>query len=109
MVSVVKASRLLTLASLRAGRSGLEVLAGLAPDLLLIEGGWLADYVRRRSALLPAEVTLMAQQWLLRPRSLFDVVSVHPGVGLELRDVLTGDVSQVRERSASQRLRPATW
>jgi hypothetical protein len=54
---------------------------------------------------LPDDARLLAQQWLLVERSVHEVEHLERGRGLTLRDVRTGDIHQVRERSASTQLR----
>lgn len=96
---------LMTYAMAVGGTTSLETVGPLVPDLLLFEGGALADYLDRRAELVPADEAMLAQQWLLRPRSLYEVEAVAAGQGLTLRDVMTGDRAQVVERSASTQLR----
>lgn len=73
-------------------------------DAVLFEGGAFEDFVEKRGFLLPEDEQLLAAQWLLVERSVFDVEQVRPGEGLTLRDVRTGDVHEVRERAASRQL-----
>ncbi len=91
--------------AISGGRAPEAVLIDAVPDLLLFEGGGLADYLDRRSALIPADEALLAQQWLLRPRSLFEVQDVRPGIGVTLRDVMTGDRVDVTEEAAATHLK----
>lgn len=86
------------------GRAQFDHLAQLVPDLILFEGGGLADYLQRREALIPADEALLAEQWLLEPRSLFEVEGVEAGSRIDLRDVLTGDRVSVQESTASSQL-----
>jgi hypothetical protein len=79
---------------------------GHVVDVTLFEGGALDDFVRDRGALLPADELLLAEQWLLTERSVFEVTAVSPGASLTVRDVRTGDVTTVPERTASRELRP---
>jgi hypothetical protein len=78
---------------------------GLIIDVTLFEGGAFDDFVERRGTLLPADELLLAQQWQLTVRSVFDVTAVSPGSSLTLRDVRTGDVIEVSERTASREVR----
>ncbi|MDA0252437.1 MAG: SEC-C domain-containing protein [Actinobacteria bacterium] len=71
-------------------------------DVVLFEGGAFEEFLRLRGHLLPDDERLLAEQWLLTDRSLHEVLEVHPGAGMTMRDVRTGDVHQVRERSASR-------
>ena len=77
----------------------------LVADALLFEGGAFADFVATRGALLPDDERLLAEQWLLADRSVYDIEHVQRGAGLTVRDVRTGDRHQVRERRASRALR----
>ncbi|MFP5283682.1 MAG: SEC-C domain-containing protein [Actinomycetes bacterium] len=79
---------------------------GLVLDAALFEGGALADFVETRGTLLPDDELLLAQQWMLTERSVFEVTAVTPGALVTLRDVRTGDVTEVRERTASRQLKP---
>jgi hypothetical protein len=78
---------------------------GLVLDVTLFEGGALADFVETRGTLLPEDEVLLAQQWLLIERSVFEVTAVEPGVSVSLRDIRTGDSAQVQEQTASRELR----
>jgi tetratricopeptide (TPR) repeat protein len=87
------------------GSDCIETVASLVPDVLLFEGGALADYLGRRRDLIPDDEAMLAQQWLLRPRSLFEVEAVTAGQGMSLRDLMTGDRVDVVERTASTQLK----
>jgi hypothetical protein len=75
-------------------------------DAVLFEGGAFADFLEVRGWLLPDDERLLAEQWLLAERSVFEVEQVQPGHGLTVRDVRTGDTHEVRERTASRQLKP---
>jgi hypothetical protein len=77
----------------------------LVADAVLFEGGVFAEFLDTRGELLPDDERLLAQQWLLVERSVHEVEQVEHGRGLTLRDVRTGDIHQVHERSASTQLR----
>lgn len=77
----------------------------LVTDAVLFEGGVFAEFLDTRGVLLPDDERLLAQQWLLVERSVHEVEHLERGRGLTLRDVRTGDIHQVRERSASTQLR----
>ena len=56
--------------------------------------------------LLPDDERLLAAQWLLVDRSVFDVTAVRRDQGFTVRDLRTGDTYQVRDRTASRNLEP---
>jgi tetratricopeptide (TPR) repeat protein len=76
----------------------------MVADALLFEGGVFDEFLTTRGVLLPDDERLLAQQWLLTDRSVHEVTAIHPGESLTLRDLRTGDVQQVRERTAGQYL-----
>lgn len=78
----------------------------LVVDAVLFEGGAFAEFLAMRGSLLPDDERLLAEQWLLVERSVFEVEQVHPGRGVTVRDVHTGDTHEVRERAASRQLKP---
>jgi len=78
-------------------------------DAALTEGGWFAAFVEDRGRLLPDDEALMAQSWLVVPRSVYEVIEVDPGAGLRARDLRTGDVIDVRERAFSREVRPGAF
>ncbi len=80
--------------------------APLVTDAALFEGGAFAEFVATRGALLPEDERLLAEQWLLIDRSVYEIERVRPGTGFTMRDVRTGDVHQVQERTASQIVKP---
>jgi tetratricopeptide (TPR) repeat protein len=78
----------------------------LVLDAVLFEGGAFAEFLKMRGSLLPDDERLLAEQWLLADRSVFEVEQVHRGQGVTVRDVRTGDTHEVRERAASRLLKP---
>jgi SEC-C motif len=76
----------------------------LVTDAVLFEGGAFTEFVATRGVLLPEDERLLAEQWLLIDRSVYEIECVRRGEGFTMRDVRTGDVHQVRERTASQAL-----
>ncbi len=74
---------------------------GLAADVVLFEGGAFEHFLDTRGVLLPEDERLLAEQWLLVERSVYEVAAVRRGEGLTMRDLRTGDVHEVRERAAS--------
>jgi tetratricopeptide (TPR) repeat protein len=76
-------------------------------DVVLFEGGAFAEFLEVRGSLLPDDERLLAEQWLLVDRSVFEVEMVNRGESVTVRDVRNGDVHEVRERTASRMLKPA--
>lgn len=70
-------------------------------DAALHEGGLFQRFLRERGELLPDDERILAAAWLTVDRSVHEVVSVERGVGMTLRNLATGDVADVRERTAS--------
>jgi hypothetical protein len=103
-------AELLRLVEARAGdatdeEAFLRVLGdGLVHDVALFEDGWLEDFLAERGPLLPDDERDLVRAWLDAPRSLFEVVGVSAGDGLELLDLRSGDRVAVRERTASRQL-----
>jgi hypothetical protein len=84
-----------------------EVLQSPVPiDLALTEGGWFEEFLADRSALLPDDEAMLARTWAGIDRSVFEVETVNPGVDLSLRDLRTGEVTVVQERTFSRTARP---
>jgi len=77
----------------------------LVADTVLSEGGALDQFLMDRGVLLPADELLLAQQWALIERSVYEVEAVRPGQGFEARDLRTGERQVVQERSASRQLK----
>ncbi|SNS94522.1 SEC-C domain-containing protein [Rhodococcoides kyotonense] len=80
-----------------------------AMDVLLFEGGYFADFLETYGNFLPADELNLAQQWLLNERSVYDIESVDPGVGVSIRDIRTGDRLSVAEKTASLQLQPGQF
>lgn len=76
----------------------------LMMDAVLFEGGAFKDFLRVRGFLLPDDERLLADQWLLAQRSVFEVEAVRPGQDVDVRDVRTGDKHTVRDSLASRQL-----
>ncbi|MDI9949887.1 hypothetical protein [Rhodococcus sp. IEGM 1305] len=76
----------------------------LVADVALFEGGAFTDFVDSRGDLLPPDDLALARQWQEIERSVHEVEEVRPGVGLTLRDLRTGDLHAIRERTASRQL-----
>ncbi|OBA81176.1 hypothetical protein A9W99_14600 [Mycobacterium sp. 1164966.3] len=78
----------------------------LVLDAVLFEGGAFEEFLEIRGKLLPDDERLLAQQWLLVERSVFEVEQVLRGQSVSVRDVRTGDTHEVREATASRQLKP---
>ncbi len=81
---------------------------GLVLDVLMFEGGAFEEFLSQRGFLLPADEYLLAEQWLLADRSVFEILETTPGVGMLLRDLRTGDRIEIVERTASQMVTPGS-
>jgi tetratricopeptide (TPR) repeat protein len=77
----------------------------LVMDVVLFEGGAFAEFLKVRGSLLPNDEQMLAEQWLLVNRSVFEVDNVKPGVSVTVRDVRSGDVHEVVSRTASRHLK----
>lgn len=91
-------------ASWRAGETGdLEAAFGdpLTADVTLHEGGWFARFLTERGPLLPADEAALGAAWLDVDRTVFEVLAVRPGVGVDLRDLRTDARIEVTEHTAS--------
>lgn len=71
-------------------------------DTAMFEGRLYGRFLAERGALLPEDEQLLIAAWMTGTRSVHEVVTVDPGVGLTLRDLATGDVVEVRERGGSR-------
>jgi hypothetical protein len=74
-------------------------------DAALHEGGLFSRFIHDRGDLLPDDERLLAAAWQTADRSVHEVLAVEPGVGMSLRDLATGEVTEVRERTASHSAR----
>lgn len=81
----------------------------LAADLALCEGGRWEEWLEERGRLLPDDEALLAAQWALIGRSVFEVTDVRRDEGMTVRDVRTGDVVDVDERLGTRGMRPGTY
>jgi hypothetical protein len=76
----------------------------LIGDVTLHEGGVWDDFMADRGRLLPDDEQLLASQWALIDRSVFEIESTRPD-GMRLRDLRTGDRVTV-EHVTTDGLRP---
>ncbi|TCO53129.1 SEC-C metal-binding domain-containing protein [Actinocrispum wychmicini] len=74
----------------------------LVTDAVLFEGGVFAEFVRIRGALLPEDERLLADQWMLVDRSVYEVEQVRRGAGCTVRDLRTGDVHDVQDQQLKE-------
>ena len=104
LISLVAAER----AAYAEGEAAVEaaVRDPVVADVVLFEGGAFAEFVQQRGFLLPDDERLLADQWLLVERSVFEITAVRRGAGFTVRDLRTGEVHDVRERTASRQLKP---
>lgn len=73
-------------------------------DVALAEGGLMEEFLDARGPLLPDDEQLLVASWLSVRRSVYEIVSVDPGAEVEVRDLATGDVVTVSERTASRQM-----
>ncbi len=71
-------------------------------DTALHEGHLFSSFLHERGSLLPDDEQLLAASWLTVERSVHEVVAVDVGVGLTMRDLASGEVAEVRERTLSR-------
>lgn len=80
-----------------------EALADpLVRDVVLHEGGWFERFLAERGPLLPADEGMLAASWTLVERTVYEVVEVAAGTGVTVRDLRTGDRTEVTERTFSR-------
>jgi SEC-C motif len=84
-----------------------EKLAGalkdsLVLDVVLHELGWFDRFLAERGALLPEDEQLVYASWQLIPRTVYEIVDVKAGESLQLRDVRSGELSEIAERLGSR-------
>lgn len=89
------------LAELDAEGIGAAFADPIVFDAALYEGRLFGLFLHERGLLLPEDEQLLAASWQAVDRSVHEVVAVEPGVGMTLRNLATGDVVDVRERTAS--------
>lgn len=71
-------------------------------DLALFDTGLFESFLASRGVLLPADEFVLGRSWVGVRRSLYEVIEVHPGEGLRLRDLRNGDRLDVTEQLAGQ-------
>lgn len=74
----------------------------LVIDVVLHEGGWFDRFLDERGALLPDDEELLGRAWTMVDRTVYEIVDAQPGAGVQVRDLRTGDVLDVRERTFSR-------
>lgn len=99
-----------TMAWLRARNSTMSAgqmldVDPLIADSVLTEGGRFDEWLAERGALLPSDEAMLAGQWALVDRSVFEVTEVRLDEGMTVRDVRTGDVVEVQERLGTHDLK----
>ena len=71
-------------------------------DVVLFEGGVLAEFLDARGELLPDAERQLAAAWLGVERSVFEVTAVRPGKDVTLQDVRTGHGDDVQDIQLSR-------
>lgn len=74
----------------------------LVLDVVLHELGWFDRFLAERGALLPEDEQLLLASWHLIPRTVYEILDVTAGEGLRLRDVRTGELTEIQERLGSR-------
>ncbi len=71
------------------------------------QGGVIAQSYLKKAAdrLSPLELSIL-EQAITRPVSFYEIVRVHPGRGAVLRDILTGEETEIEEHAGSEMMRP---
>jgi hypothetical protein len=77
----------------------------LIADAVLAEDGRFDEWLAERGALLPSDEAMLAAQWAMIDRSVFEVTGVRLDEGMTVRDVRTGDVVEVQERLGTHDLK----
>lgn len=72
-----------------------------ARDFMIHEGGLLGRFLENRSELLPPNELERLRSWQVGRRDLYEIVDVDPGVGMNLRNMRTGDEQQISEQNSS--------
>ena len=62
-------------------------------------------YLKRAASRLSVLEHLILEQAITRPVSFYEIVRVHPGRGAVLRDLLTGEETEIEEHSGSKMMR----
>jgi SEC-C motif len=73
-------------------------------DVALTESGYFEQFISARGALLPPDEAMLAQSWLLVERTVYEVVEVEPGTRMTLRDLRSGALLDVHDRSLSRQV-----
>ncbi|MEV2226118.1 SEC-C domain-containing protein [Nocardia vinacea] len=76
----------------------------LVVDVMVFECGGLDDFLDRRGTLLPEQDLLIAQQWQLASRSIYEIETVTLDSGISVRDVRTGDRHDIAAPTLSEHL-----
>ena len=78
----------------------------LVLDVLLHESRWFERFLDERGVLLPEDEELLGRAWTLVDRTVYEIVETRRREGVTVRDLRTGEVFEVRERSFSTVARP---
>jgi len=72
-----------------------------ARDFMIHEGGLLGRFLQNRAEMLPPNELERLRSWQAGRRDLYEIVAVDPGVGMNLRNMRTGDEQQIVEQNSS--------
>ncbi len=72
-----------------------------ARDFMIHEGGLLDRFLENRGDLLPPSEIERLRSWKVGRRDLYEIVDIDPGVGMNLRNMRTGDEQQISEQNSS--------
>lgn len=93
------------LAAIHVANQDTDLLEAVAEpvvlDVALFDAHGLDAFLRVRGALLPEPEQLLAAQWLLVERSIYEVTAVDSGRGVSLRDIRTNEHHGVRDVALS--------
>jgi len=71
------------------------------------QGGLVVQaYLKKAASRLSALEHLVLEQAIARPVSFYEIVRVHPGQGVVLRDLLIGEETEIEEHAGSEMMRP---
>lgn len=96
--------KIIEMAIARRRRANTDPLDPVVFDVVLSEGAAFNDFLTYRGYLLPDDELRLADQWQHVKRSVYEVISIHRGEGVTIRDIRTDHISDVRERAGSTQM-----